>query len=183
MTGEGTGNRSQRRKLLDAAGLWEYALRLLRARALPVAELRDKLRLKAADPSEVAPLVDKLKSYGLLDDEKYAESYAAARLESRSQGRLRVLRDLRQRRIPARVAREAVEKVYGEADEARLIEEFLQKKYRRVALAEHLADPRNLAAAYRKLRYAGFSARGAIEALKRYSAQAGELEGELPEES
>jgi len=175
----GAGNRPRK---LDAAGLWEHALRLLRARALPVAELRDKLRRKAADPADVAPLVDKLKSYGLVDDEKYAESYASARLESRSQGRLRVLRDLRLRRVPARVAQAAVEKVYGETDEAALIEEYLRKKYRQVELAEHLADPRNLAAAYRKLRYAGFGARAAIEVLKRYSARAEELDSDTPEE-
>lgn len=181
MTGANTGTGRKPRKL-DPAGLWEFALRLLGARALPAAELRDKLRRKAADPADVAPLVDKLKAYGLLDDDKYAENYASARLESRSQGRLRVLRDLRLRGVPGRVARAAVEKVYGEADEAALIEDFLKKKYRNVALAEHLADPRNLAAAYRKIRYAGFSARGAIEALKRYSARAEELE-EAPEES
>ncbi len=182
MTGEGA-EAGRRPRKLDAAGLWEHALRLLRARALPAAELRDRLRRKAADPADVAPLLEKLRYYGLVDDEKYAESYASARLESRRQGRLRVLRDLRLRRVPARVARAAVEKVYGDTDEAGLIEEYLRRKYRQVALAEHLADPRNLAAAYRKLRYAGFSAQSIIEVLKRYSTQAEELGSEPPDEA
>jgi regulatory protein len=167
----------KKRRKLDASGLWDAALRLLRSRAWPAAELREKLRQKAADPADVGPVLEKLKSYGYLDDRKYAESFASARLENRSQGRLRVLRDLSQHRVPTAVARAAVERVYGETDEMSLIEEYLRKKYRKVALEEHLADPRNLASAYRKLRYAGFSAGRAIEALKRYSSRAEELEG------
>jgi len=172
MAAEGFG----KPRKLDAEALWENALRLLGSRAFSVAELREKLRKKAADPADVARIIDRLKSYGYLDDRAYAENYAGARLEARGHGKLRVLRELRGRRVAAGVARAAVEKVYGGTDETELIEAYLRRKYRNVPLAEHLGDPRRLAAAYRNLRYAGFSAAGAIRVLERYSPDAGALE-------
>ena len=39
-----------------------------------------------------------------------------------------------------------------------------------------LQDPKHLASAYRKLRYAGFGSSSAIRALKRYADRADELE-------
>ena len=74
------------------------------------------------------------------------------------------------------VARAAVERVYAGTEETALIEEFLRRAYRNVSLAEHLAEPRRLAAAYRKLRYAGFSASASIRVLERYAPQAAELD-------
>jgi regulatory protein len=170
--------KSRKARKLDAAALWENALRLLAARAFSVAELRDRLRRRAADPADVARIIERLRSYGYLDDRAYAENYAGARLEGRGHGKLRVLRELRERRVAAGVARAAVEKIYAGTEETELIEAYLRRKYRNVELAEHLADPRRLAAAYRRLRYAGFSAAGAIRVLERYSAAASDLEAD-----
>jgi regulatory protein len=77
------------------------------------------------------------------------------------------------------------EKTYQETDETKLIEEFLKRKYRGKKLGEFLGEEKNLAAAYRRLRYAGFPAGASIGVLKRYVRQAEELEGlevEDPEE-
>lgn len=174
--------RPRKPRRLDSEALWEAALRLLASRAYSVGELRQKLRPKAADPADVARVIDRLKAYGYLDDRTYAENYAGARLETRSHGKFRVLRELRARRVAPGVARAAVEKVYAGAEETELIEEYLRRKYRQVSLAEHLADPRHLAAAYRRLRYAGFSAAGSIRVLERYSPDAGALQASEEEE-
>jgi regulatory protein len=180
MAAEGT----RKPRKLDAEALWENALRLLAARAHSVGELREKLRRKAAEPADVARVIDRLKSYGYLDDRAYAENYAGSRLEAGSHGKFRVLRELRGRRVAPGVARAAVEKVYAGADETELVEEYLRRKYRKVSLADHLADPRRLAAAYRRLRYAGFSAAASIRVLERYSPDAAALEaGEGEEET
>ena len=85
---------------LDAAALWDYAVRALAARAHSSGELRVKLERKAEKRSDVDATLARLKEYRYLDDRKFAESFAAARLENRQFGKNRVLRDLRERRSP-----------------------------------------------------------------------------------
>ncbi len=161
---------------LDGQGLWQYALRALGGRAHSISELRQKLLRRAQTPASVPEVLSRLKELGYLDDRRFAENFAAARLESEGLGRLRVLRDLRQRRVAPALADQVVRNTYRDADEPALIAAFLSRKFRRVRLEEHLSDPRRLAAAYRQLRYAGFSAGGSIRALKGYSERAEDLE-------
>jgi regulatory protein len=164
-------------KLFQNAELLNYAVRALGGRAHSTGELREKLRLRAARAEDVDAVLAKLKDLGYLDDKRFAESYAAARLEKQGLGKMRVLRDLRQRRIAPQLAEQVAEKTYQETDETKLIEDFLKRKYRGKKLGEFLGEEKNLAGAYRRLRYAGFSAGASIRVLKRYARQAEELEG------
>jgi regulatory protein len=162
--------------LLGAAALWEYALRRLAGRPFSVAELRAKLAARAAEPESVSGVIDRLKESGYLDDRKLAESYAARRLENQGFGRARVVRDLRKRRVAPAVAERAAEQAYRDVDEVALVEAFLARKYRAKPLPQFLAEPKNLASAYRRLRMAGFTAGTSIRVLKRYAAEAEALE-------
>ncbi len=169
-------------KLLDESGLREYALRLLAARALTVAQLKQRLRPRAADPASVEKIVAQLKEYGALDDRRFAETFSAARAASGQFGRTRVLAELVKRKVAAKVAEQAVRRAFEGLDEDRMAAEWLERKYRNQDLAAVLAQPAKLAAAYRRLRHAGFSSGAAIRVLKRYSEQADHLEGleEMP---
>jgi regulatory protein len=173
------GRRSPKRppKTLDAQELWNFALKTLGQRALSSGELREKLRRKAARPDEVPGVLSKLKDYGYLNDALMADSFASARRESRGFGKMRVLRDLQQRRVAPGLARETVEKVYAGTEEAVLIEEYLERKFRATNLPVYLQDEKKLASVYRRLRTAGFSSGASIRVLKRYAARADELEG------
>lgn len=163
-------------KLLDAAALEAYGLKLLHARSLSVGELNERLRRRAAEPGEVPGILAKFKELGYLDDRRFAASYAVSLLENKGAGKGRVLRGLRRRRVANALAQKTVETVYRDVDEVQLVQAFLERKFRHVDLTKHLEDPRNLASAYRKLRYAGFSAGNCIRVLKRYSAHAEELD-------
>jgi hypothetical protein len=81
------------------------------------------------------------------------------------------------------VAERAVASAFEGTDEVQMIENFLERKFRNVDLAQHLRDDRRLQAAYRRLRYAGFSSGASIRVLKRYAERAGDLEevGEWPD--
>jgi regulatory protein len=164
-------------KLFQNEELLNYAVRALGGRAHSTGELREKLRRRAERAEDVDAVLAKLKELGYLDDKRFAESYAAARLENQGLGKMRVLRDLRQRRIAPQLAEQVAEKTYQETDETKLIEDFLKRKYRGKKLGEFLGEDKNLAGAYRRLRYAGFSAGASIRVLKRYAKQAEELEG------
>ena len=161
---------------LDQSALWDYALRALAGRAHSIAELREKLRGRAERAADADTVLARLKEYGYLDDRKFAANYAAVRLERQGFGRARVLRDLQQRKVARQVAETAVRETFRETNEAELVEEFLRRKYRRETLREFLAEPRNLASAYRRLRVAGFSSGAVLSVLKRHAREAELLE-------
>jgi regulatory protein len=158
-------------KVLPPEQLFSLALRALGGRAHSVGELREKLRRRAERPEDVEAVLAKLKEAGYLDDKRYAEYYAAARLENEGLGKIRVLRDLRQRRVAGSLAEQVAEAAYQDTDETKLIEAFLERKYRGKQLRTFLREEKNLASAFRRLRYAGFSAGASIRVLKRYAQQ------------
>ena len=163
-------------KLFQETELLNYAVRVLGGRAHSSGELREKLRRRAERAEDVDAVLAKLKELKYLDDRRFAENYAASRLENQGLGKMRVLRDLRQHRVAPQLAEQVTEKTYQETNEENLIEEFLKRKYRGKKLGEFLTVEKNLAAAFRRLRYAGFAAGTSIRVLKRYAKQAEELE-------
>jgi len=158
-----------RRLSLDE--LMEYALNALAARACSSGELRRKLAARAETAADVDIALSRLKEYGYLDDRRFAESYAAARLESQGFGKGRVVRDLRRRRIAPAEAERAAAKAYRGVDEVALAESFIRRKYRGKAADGFLQDPKDLASAYRRLIHAGFSPGTAIRVLKRFARE------------
>jgi len=158
-------------KMLDYDALMDYALRALSGRAHSLGEIREKLRRRCLQPEDVDSVMLKLKDAGYLNDRKFAESFATARLENEGLGKMRVLRDLRQHRIAPKLAEQVVQKTFESSDEVQLIENFLARKYRGKQLGAFLSEEKNLASAFRRLRYAGFSAGNSIRVLKGYAAQ------------
>jgi regulatory protein len=173
--------------LLDAAALWEYALLVLRGRAHSSGEMREKLRRKAVHAADVDPAIARLKEYGYLDDRKFAESFAAARLENQGLGKTRVLADLSRRRVAPAVAQQTVGKVYENVSEQALAEDFVRRKFgmaSRMAARENLfQDEKQMASAYRRLVRAGFRSGTAIAVLKKFARDPDLLDGFEPEET
>ncbi len=170
---------------LDREKLLNVALRALGGRAHSAGELRDKLRRRAQNDQDVDAVLAKLKESGYLNDQRFAENYASARLQNQGLGKMRVLRDLRQRRVAPKLAEQVTDKTYEQTDEANLIEDFLRRKFRGKDLRAYLSEEKNLAGAFRRLRYAGFSAGQSIRVLKRFASQPDvldALEGEESEE-
>ena len=138
--------------------------------------------MRAADPPDADGVIDRLKEIGYLDDRRFAENYAAARVENEGFGRMRVLNDLRARRVAGDMAEQAVERALGDKTEADLIDAFIARRMPSVALGGPIDDERKLAAAYRKLRRAGFTSGPILAALKRLAARPEALEEPLEEE-
>jgi regulatory protein len=163
-------------KPLDQNALMEYAARSLSARAQSISELRTRLKRRAERQQDVDEVLARLKQGGVLNDRRFADSFANLRLENRGFGKARVMRDLMNRRVAPAVAQQAVTAAFHESDEIALIERYLERKYRGKNLPALLAEEKHLAAAFRKLRGAGFSTGNSIRVLKRYAAQAERLE-------
>jgi regulatory protein len=167
--------RSKTRKLA-ADQLWEFALRALDKRAYAARELRRKLWERAETKVALDEVMTKLEAYKLLDDARFAESFAVSRLEGQGFGAGRVRRDLRSRSVDAQVADAAVARTYGEVDETELAARFLERKFRSKDLGQFLKEKKNVASAYRRLRTGGFSTAASIKVLKRFAQEAEELE-------
>ncbi|MCL4402498.1 MAG: recombination regulator RecX [Acidobacteria bacterium] len=144
-------------------------MKLLAGRAHSVGEMRRKLRPKAASAEDLETAIGRLKEHGYLDDRRFAQSFAAARLENQGFGRNRVLRDLRQRQVAPAMAARTVEGLYANVDEEKLIEDLLRRKYRGAPREDLFQDEKSLAAAYRRLLHAGFSTGNVIRVLKRFA--------------
>lgn len=154
---------------LDREGLWVYALRALGGRAHSTGEMREKLRRRAARQEDVEETLGRLKECGYLDDRRFAEGYASARLSNDRFGRTRVLQDLRSRRVAPSLAEKTVGEVYRDVDESALIEDWIRRKYR-VAPREGLfQEDKDLASAYRRLLRAGFRTGEILRVLKKFA--------------
>jgi regulatory protein len=163
-------------KMLDREGLLGYAARALTSRGLSLNELRTRLQRRASQKEDIAAVIASLQEAGFLNDRKLADSVATWRRDNQGVGKTRVMRDLMSRRIAPAVAQQAVDTAYSGVDEMVLIQNFLARKYRGKNLGELLADQKHLASAFRKLRLAGFSSGNSIRTLKRYAAEADQLE-------
>jgi len=144
-------------------------LRVLSQRAHSAGEIRQKLLKRAQSAADLEAVLAKLREYEMVDDRRFSEAFAAARLQNEGFGRYRILNDLRRKRVSAAVAESAVNRAFTGTDEQQLIERYLTRKYRNVDLTQFLKEEKNLASAYRRLRTAGFSSGSAVAALKRYS--------------
>src|ERR1051325_743469 len=105
---------------LNHEALWAYALKSLGGRAHSIGELKEKLRRRAERIADVDEVLARLKEHGYLDDKRYAEGFAAARLSNRGFGSTRVMQDLRQRRVAPGLAQRTVENLYRDVDETGL---------------------------------------------------------------
>ena len=156
-------------KRIDSEKLLQYAVKSLAARAQSVAELRAKLVLRAEQPQDVEAVLARLREYGYLNEQRFAENYVLARRDTDGLGRTRVLMDLRKRRVAPQVAESTVQAAYQDTDEAALIETFLRRKYRRADRETLFQSDSELASAYGRLRRAGFSSAASVRVLKRFA--------------
>ena len=171
-----------KKRLLDSEGLWAYALKVLGGRAHSTGELKQKLRRRASRLTDVEDILARLKDHGYLNDQRFAENFAASRLANDRFGRTRVVQDLRQRRVAPALAERAARQVYQDVNEEALIEEWIRRKYR-LAPREHLfEEDKDLAAAYRRLVRAGFRTGDIVRVLKRFAKDPGLLDSFEPPE-
>jgi regulatory protein len=169
-------------KPLDIEGLMDYAAKALSIRGYTISELKTRLKKRAARAEDVETVLGRLKEANLVNDRRFAGSFAEWRRESQGLGKTRVLRDLMARRVAPAVAKQAVDAAFEGVDETAMIEAFLKRKYRGKDLGALLQKQKELASAFRKLRGAGFSTGNSIRVLKRYAAEAERLE-EMEEDS
>ena len=159
----------RRTRQLPADELFAYAVKKLSGRAASTGEIRTALAARALEPRDVVGVLARLKDYDYLNDSRFAESFASARLENEGFGQARVVRDLRRRRVAPELAERTASKLYQGKDECALIEAFVRRKYRSVERQGLFENDKDMASAYGRLMRAGFSSANSVRVLRRFA--------------
>ena len=176
----GTFNRSKKtgkrqREPLDAAALYEYAVRSLGRKMRTVAELKRLMRTRVepdeAGEAKVEAVILRLKEHRYLDDTRYAADYTRMRMDNERFGRRRVQQDLIQRGIHEQVIGKTLDAAYSDLPEADLARRYIQRKRLRKPTNE-----KETARIVRSLVRAGFSMGTIFPLLKAWNVEDSTLE-------
>jgi regulatory protein len=111
--------------------VFQRAAKLLAAKQRSVEELREKLSTtRGATKAVVDEAIARLREYGYLDDEKFAQSYASLRLRERPIGRRRLQRDLWLKKVDKQTVDAALDEVFESTPEQDLIDRAIAKRVR-----------------------------------------------------
>ena len=111
--------------------LFERAAKLLAAKPRSVAELRERLlQGRHANTTTVEEVIARLREYGYLDDERFAQTFASSKVRQKPTGRRRLERDLQLKKVDRAVVEQALDAVYAETPEAELIDRAIEKRLR-----------------------------------------------------
>jgi len=107
------------------------AVKLLAAKSRSVGELRERLLEKAWTNGEIVDqVIEKLKSYGYLNDPQFALDTVIAKIRSRPQGRRRVLQAMSRKKLDQATLKTAIDSAYDLLPEAELINTAIEKRIR-----------------------------------------------------
>lgn len=176
----GRSNRSKQagprqREPLDAAALYEYAVRSLGSKMRTVAELKRLLR-RRVEPEEsgdakVDAVLIRLKEHRYLDDTRYAVDYTRMRTENERFGRRRVQQDLIQRGVHGDIIGKTLDAAYAELPEPELARRYIERKRLRKP-----ANEKETARIVRSMVRAGFSIGTIFALLKDWKVEEASLE-------
>jgi regulatory protein len=114
-------------------------LKLLARRELSEAQLRMRLARQEFSDADIGAAVARLSRERALDDRRTALACARTEVAIRRRGRIRVLRRVEALGISRDTARSAVDEVFGEVDEAALLEQALDRRLKGATLDEPAA--------------------------------------------
>ena len=110
------------------SGCRDVALRLLARRDLSTKQLRERLLRRGFPADHIERTLDRLTRDGLLDDARTAVAHVRRAVEVKLRGRRRAHRELEALGIDPPVADRALAVVFGEVDEAAVLERAIAKR-------------------------------------------------------
>lgn len=110
----------------------ERALNFLSYRDRSEKEMRTKLRQVGFDENIIELTINDLKRLKLIDDKKFAASFARGKMISKPMGAYLLKRELQQKGIEKDVIEQAVEKVFAENDQFSIAFKIAEQKVKRI---------------------------------------------------
>ena len=110
---------------------FDRAVNLLTYKPRSIKELRTRLMEKDwTNSAIVEEVLQKLESYGYLNDAQFAKSFAASKLRQKPVGKRVLQQKLAERKLDKETVAEAIEKAFEETPEAEIIERAIEKRLR-----------------------------------------------------
>lgn len=156
-----SSRKSSEKKFTSAQQAYDCALNLLSYRDYSDKKMLERLQQKGADEQQAQASVDKLKHYGLLDEQRYAQRIYEAWLAKKAYGRQHLQAELAKRGVRAEYITEILAQFTPELEQQQAENAaalFLQRNRKRLAEAEP-GDKKIYGAAGRFMAARGFSAR------------------------
>lgn len=117
------------------------AVRLLAAKPRSIGELRKRLLEKLWTNDEIVDaVIERLKEYEYLDDQKYAVSLALSKLRQKPQGKRRLEQTLSQKELDRETISDALETAFEKMPEEDLIDTAIEKRIRIKGIPETRED-------------------------------------------
>jgi regulatory protein len=138
------------------------ALTWLARRELSEKQIRTRLARREVEEAEIDEAVARLKQERALDDTRVAAAYARSAVTLKGRGRSRIRRDIEALGIDRDLARAAVDGVFGEVDEAALLDRALTRRWPRTGAPDLRVRQR----IFRALLQQGFPADKILAALR-----------------
>jgi SOS response regulatory protein OraA/RecX len=112
-------------------------LKMLARRELSEAQVRTRLeRRRTFDAAEINAAIVRLRRERALDDRRTALACARTEVRVKRHGRTRVLRQVESLGISRAIARAAVNEVFAEVDEKKILDDAIAKRVRRRAIGD-----------------------------------------------
>ena len=156
------------REPLEAAALYEYAVRSLGRKMRTIAELKRLLRRRVeADESgdaKITAVIIRLQEQHYLDDTVYANEFARLRQEHEKFGKRRVQQDLMQRGVAGEIVSTTLDALYDHIPEETQVRRFIERKRLKAP-----QDDKQTARIVRMLMRAGFRTNSIFKVLKQWN--------------
>ena len=152
---------SSKEKFTSVQQAYSCALDLLSYRDYSEQRLRERLQRKGAEEEQADEAIAKLRRYGLVDEQRYAECVYEAWLGKRCYGRLHLQAELQKKGVRQELISEILQRFTPELEEMRAenaAELFLQRNRLKLAGARQ-NDKKIYAATGRFMASRGFSSR------------------------
>jgi regulatory protein len=147
----------------DIAWLKNKALQMLARQMISERDLRRKLSNEGRPKWVRDEVVAQLKSYGYIDDAKYASTFTRTQLARGPKSRIYLLKKLREKGISEEYSKAAVDAEYAGFDEKGAVKELALKKYKSV---KHLPIQKAKNKVISFLRSRGFAWNAISDAIK-----------------
>jgi regulatory protein len=138
-------------------------LKMLGRRELSEQQVRQRLARKEYAADEIDEAVARLRQERAINDQRVAEAIARTETGIRKRGKVRVRMQIERAGIAKDTAKAAIDEVFGDIDDAALLESSLNKRLRG---RETIADDREFQRLFRYLISQGFESDRVMQALR-----------------
>src|SRR3954452_20284631 len=138
-------------------------LKMLGRRELSERQIRQRLARKEYTQEEIDDAVARLREERAINDQRVAEAIARMETGIRKRGKVRVRMQIERAGIAKDTAKAAIDEVFGDIDDAALLESSLNKRLRG---RETIADDREFQRLFRYLIGQGFESDRVMQALR-----------------